>query len=316
MPAPGVEPVDARLARLAAEQFGVFSLDQAFAFGWSSDAIKHRVRSGQVARILPRVYVWAAATRSWHALATAASLWAGRASAISHSSAARLYELLDRDHFPIHVSLVGAKRSPNPRVRVHRVDEELLQDLETVGPVTVTSPRRTLLDLAAVKHFAFESVLDRALRQGTLRLQDLAALYEERWVRGRKGIAILGAAVRERTPGLGPTQSDMEDLFVRVARRFDLPEPQRQYRVGLSSRVIHVDFAYPEPKVAIECDGLAWHLSKDAFEKDRRRDIELQMAGWVVLRFTWTRLRWQPEDVAREVREALRLGGRSLASQG
>jgi very-short-patch-repair endonuclease len=52
-----------------------------------------------------------------------------------------------------------------------------------------------------------------------------------------------------------------------------------QYPVGR----YFVDFANPKAKVAIECDGHAYHLDK---EKDRLRDAELEAMGWTVYRIT------------------------------
>lgn len=44
---------------------------------------------------------------------------------------------------------------------------------------------------------------------------------------------------------------------------------------------IFVDFANPKAKVAIECDGAAYHDE----EKDRQRDEMLEADGWTVYRF-------------------------------
>lgn len=44
---------------------------------------------------------------------------------------------------------------------------------------------------------------------------------------------------------------------------------------------VFVDFANPVAKVAIECDGAAYHMD---VEKDRKRDARLQALGWTVYR--------------------------------
>lgn len=46
---------------------------------------------------------------------------------------------------------------------------------------------------------------------------------------------------------------------------------------------VFLDFANPVAKVAIECDGAAYHLDK---EKDRQRDQRLQALGWTVHRIS------------------------------
>lgn len=52
-----------------------------------------------------------------------------------------------------------------------------------------------------------------------------------------------------------------------------------QYPVGR----YFVDFANPVAKVAIECDGAAWH--QDA-EKDAQRQRDIEAMGWTVYRIT------------------------------
>ena len=44
-----------------------------------------------------------------------------------------------------------------------------------------------------------------------------------------------------------------------------------------------LDFAFPEQKLEIECDGEKWHLPGN--KKDRFRDWILKRTGWKVLRF-------------------------------
>lgn len=52
-----------------------------------------------------------------------------------------------------------------------------------------------------------------------------------------------------------------------------------QYQVGR----FFVDFANPVARVAIECDGAAYHQD---VEKDAERDRDLNAMGWVVYRIT------------------------------
>lgn len=52
-----------------------------------------------------------------------------------------------------------------------------------------------------------------------------------------------------------------------------------QYPVGR----FFVDFGNPAHKIAIECDGRAWHVDK---EKDRARDARLHALGWSVYRIS------------------------------
>ncbi|MFE4428824.1 endonuclease domain-containing protein [Peribacillus butanolivorans] len=47
-----------------------------------------------------------------------------------------------------------------------------------------------------------------------------------------------------------------------------------------------LDLALPEYRIAIECDGKAFHSSPKQKAHDRRRDKYLRSKGWVTLRFS------------------------------
>ena len=55
------------------------------------------------------------------------------------------------------------------------------------------------------------------------------------------------------------------------------------------------DFLWREHRLVVETDGYAFHSSRRAFERDRRKDQELQAAGYRVVRFTWRQIADEPE---------------------
>ena len=62
----------------------------------------------------------------------------------------------------------------------------------------------------------------------------------------------------------------------------------------------------------VETDGWATHgRRRRVFESDRERDVNLQVKGWRVLRFTWRQLTERPEWVAAQVSSVLRSAGSS-----
>ncbi|MEZ5340805.1 MAG: DUF559 domain-containing protein [Acidimicrobiales bacterium] len=69
--------------------------------------------------------------------------------------------------------------------------------------------------------------------------------------------------------------------------------------------VAQVDLAYPSAKYAIELDSVAYHLNREAFIEDRRRDAALARVGWLVRRFTWEQFRNEPELVLATIRADL-----------
>lgn len=62
----------------------------------------------------------------------------------------------------------------------------------------------------------------------------------------------------------------------------------------LIDRVV-ADFAFPDLKLIIECDGGYWHTIPKTREKDIRRDCWLRGQGWSVLRFTDSEIKKSPE---------------------
>jgi very-short-patch-repair endonuclease len=58
-----------------------------------------------------------------------------------------------------------------------------------------------------------------------------------------------------------------------------------------------VDLYWPEQRLIVEFDGWAYHSTRAAFERDRLKDAELQLAGERVLRVTHRQLRRRPEEL-------------------
>jgi len=71
-----------------------------------------------------------------------------------------------------------------------------------------------------------------------------------------------------------------------------------------------VDLLWEAQRLVIEVDGND-HRGPQKFSQDRRRDYELVMSGYTVLRFTSSRVLEDPETVINEIRDAVRhFGGR------
>lgn len=84
-------------------------------------------------------------------------------------------------------------------------------------------------------------------------------------------------------------KSELEETLLLLIRAEDLPEPEREYRFH-DVRRWRFDFAYPEHKIGIECEGGTWakgrHSRGSGFRKDCEKYNTASMMGWTVLRFT------------------------------
>jgi very-short-patch-repair endonuclease len=92
-----------------------------------------------------------------------------------------------------------------------------------------------------------------------------------------------------------------------LLQRSGLPLPRRQTWVSLPGGRYRLDFAWPEQRVGLECDGWEHHGAKSAFVADRARLAEFGAAHWRILPVTWTACTGAPERVERWLRNALAL---------
>jgi very-short-patch-repair endonuclease len=84
--------------------------------------------------------------------------------------------------------------------------------------------------------------------------------------------------------------------------------PIGEWNVPLSDpagRIREVDLCYRDARLVVELDGLRFHRSRLAQQRDRASDRRLQLAGWRVLRFTWDEVVHRPAGVADEIGRAL-----------
>ena len=62
------------------------------------------------------------------------------------------------------------------------------------------------------------------------------------------------------------------------------------------------DFFWPDRGLVVEADSYRWHRSPSALNDDRERDVELTLAGYRALRFTYEQVTRRPAYVIRALR--------------
>lgn len=301
---------DEACARLASRQSGVIGRVQALGCGMSEDAIFRRLRARRWRTLLPGVYAVNVTPASWQQRLTAAYLWAGPEAVVSHRSAAVVWGFdgfrrgtngATRD--PVDLSVYRNLDPLPPGIVVHRVRSLRPGEIALVSGFRVTTPTRTLIDLAAhVPQEVLETALDDALRRGLTSLPKLRAAARM----PRRGVALVKALPEERTPGR-VAASVLERRLLGLLLRAGLPKPHLQFEVRDGSTLIaRLDLGYPDSKLAIEADGYAFHSGRSRWQTDRGRDNELVRRGWRVLHFTKVQIDSQPDAVAAQVGEVLR----------
>ena len=294
--------VDLATAALARRQHGVVGRAQLLAIGLSPGAITHRMESGRLRPVLRGVYgAGPVGTRLERAQAAVLSL--GPGTTLSHGTAAVLVRLFERAPADgiVEVSIDGSPRRSRGWLRVRVVSGLRADERTVVRGLPVTTPARTILDLAdTLPSRAFERVFARALREKLVSTDELLLLcrrYPDRPA-SRMLIAILG----EGGPVL--VRSEAEAVFRRLLRKAGLPEPL----VNVLVKGFEVDFFWKRERLVVEVDGFAFHSSREDFERDRERDGELTAAGYRVIRVTWRQITEEPEAVLVRVARALGVG--------
>jgi very-short-patch-repair endonuclease len=277
--------VDLRIAQLAARQHGLVTLGQLRHLGLGRGALRHRRATGRLHRVYVGVYAVGHRTLTTEARLLAAVMSCGNDAALSHEHAAYLWGLIAPwDEIDLHLVHVttgpSSRRGRRPGIVVHRSSlhgDERMRRHE----IPVTSPARTLIDLAAQSELRpLERVTDRALTEGLTTVTDLRRAATERGARPG------AAAIRDLLDGAerydSITNSQLEEAFLALVRDAGLPEP------ALNARVegFLVDAAWHRERVVVELDGYRWHRSRMRQESDRNREVKLRSAGWLPLRYS------------------------------
>jgi very-short-patch-repair endonuclease len=173
------------------------------------------------------------------------------------------------------------------------------QDVTVREGIPCTSIARTLLDLGDV---VGRRGVERAFEQSeVLRLLDLRAIEDVLDRAGpRRGTGILRRLIAERG-GQGLTASELEENFLALCRDAALARPEVNAWLVLDEGAIKADFLWRTERLVVETDGRASHGTREAFERDRRRDQQLLVAGFKVVRFTWRQVASERDAVAATV---------------
>jgi very-short-patch-repair endonuclease len=186
-----------------------------------------------------------------------------------------------------------------PRIRVHRVSTLKADEVTDHRAIPVTTPARTLLDLAAsLPRRALERALDQAEILDLFDLSSLTALA--RTHAGERGAQALTRALTEHEAGTTVTRSELEELFLSLCINQGLERPRPGARVA----GLEVDFLFPTRRLVVELDGYRYHRTRKAFERDRERDAILAAAGLRTLRFTHRQLTRRPQSVLAALRSS------------
>ncbi len=294
-------PRDARIAAIAACQRGRVNRQQLLAAGLTASQVTGLTRSQRLFREHAGVYAVGHLAPIPLARETAALLAMRDGALLSHQTAARLWGLdaVPEDPALIHVLVDLRWAGRRPGVRVHRTRELDPADRRIRERLPVTSPARTLLDVApTLEDRRLERAHDQVIAGRLAGRREVEELLTR--LAGHPGSRRLA----ELVAGHGDTtmtRSEAEERLLALVRDAGLPGP----RVNVHLHGYEVDFHWPDANLVVEVDGFRYHSSRLAFERDRVRDARLHDADVEVLRVTWRQLEHEPLVVVARIARAL-----------
>ncbi len=223
----------------------------------------------------------------------------GPRASLSHRSAAALHGLLRAGATPIEVTVAGGGIPGGRGINTHRTRRLLSADRVLVDAIPTTTIPRTLLDLAElVDRRTLSRAFEEADRLGVLQLDGLAEQYELANGRHHRRLFASVLAAHSAPPDV---RSELERRFGELCEQDGIPPPS--WNVLVAGHV--VDCLWAAEKVVVELDGFAFHRTRGSHEQDHERDVDLALAGFRVLRFSWRQVSSQQQKVALAVKREL-----------
>jgi very-short-patch-repair endonuclease len=287
---------------MAAGQRGLFSVAQAKEIGVSNAQLSRGYAAGQFRRVRRGVYaINGTLSPAWEQIVGAA-LAAGPNAVISHASAAAVHRFPYGISGTVELTVPGRGHSRPPGVVVHKSRDLTEMDVVRRGGLLVTSPCRTLVDLAGrLSPAVLEKLLDEGL------IERRWALSEVQKCLSRARTNFSGRAHIERLLRLRWDDHSADSLLeARTLRTLSPLKPfEVHFVVEIGPTIYVIDVAWPDHKVGAEVIGWAHRrTSRSAFDRERRKLNALAAAGWKVAHLTAA---MPPAEIVYSVR-ALLLG--------
>lgn len=301
--------LDQAAAEIASRQAGVISVRQARAAGLSAEAISRRVGSGEWERCGKAMIIRSLSSAGDLCQGWVLQVNAPMNSVVSGPIAVRLagWGLAGEERL-----VVAQTRCRIPLEGVTVIQRSALPRSRAVQGLRLAVPIEAVADtIAAVRAGRANDIVDLALQQRWFSPDEFDEIVELRAGRGRRGVTALRRARARMSTG---SRSEAEQRMGRLLRRSGTGSWTANHPVlDESGRVVaEIDFAHVDLGIAIEVDGRAFHSDRRSFERDRARQNDLVLRGWLVLRFTWEQITTRPEWVIAEIRKAVAHRSRSL----
>src|ERR1700741_2271546 len=270
------------LTQSAAAQEGGMARWQMEKLGLNRRQIARQEKNGNLHEIFHDV--WAVGHRNVSPLGhlIAALLSCGPDSFLSHRTAAAVHGLRSINVRAIEVTVVATSTPVRRGLILHRTDRRPAKgEVRKRGLLRFSSVARMFVDLAKGETDAeLDRLITLAVRKRLLNMEAIEAALERH--ERRPGVGRLRQALGRYRPE-PDRKSELERAFDRWLRTHpEIPEPLRNVHID----GWEIDCWWPDQKVALELDGRPYHVAVKDMEKDRVKDIKLQLNGIRPMRVT------------------------------
>lgn len=298
--------IDSRIAALATRQAGVISRQQALALRATHGQIRHRVRARRWVRLRSGVYLIAGSPSHQDRDRWIAHLAAQERAWLSHEGAADALRFTGFEGSPVVLTTRHPTHLPEVPAMVHQINDVLPRHLGTIRGLPITTPARTVVDLAvAATPEQISVALQDLVAQGRVSLARVSRVLADVARPGKPKLHVI-AGIIDELAGEPVPQSALERTFLSCLDRHQVRRPRWQAPFpGRHPTACTVDGFYDDELVVVEVDGRRWHARLQAMRNDRDRDNAAAREGVVTLRFLHEHVVEDPADVARTVADTL-----------
>lgn len=262
--------------------------------------LRTRIADGSWQQVFPGVVAVSGYSQTEAGLIRAALECAGSGAVVSHHTAAEVLGLRPRSLIdePVHLTVPhGQRKRPIPGIRFHQTRRPA--DTVSVAGIPVTSPARTIADIAATCEINdVRGIAATAVHRGLVSVDQLVTATRPRASRHH-----LNLVCEELFAG---AISGPECAFWRGVVQAALPVPELNVPVETEEGVRFLDGLWRRHRLGVEIDGRSVHAQAHAFDEDRRRQNQIQLGQLVLMRFTGNQVYTELDVVLTTVENFLR----------
>lgn len=256
------------------------------------------VRTGDMVRVLPGVFVPGGVGQTHQVRALAATRYAPNAVLTGRSAAALLGWPRLAPKLITAAAPTELRDQPGFRFTRDRIDPDWIT---TIDGIRCTDRFLTAVELVPeLGGELVDDVLREHPRRGAWALARLwRACHDHPNRPGNKRRREILTDSRDRP------WSEAERAAHRLLREAGITGWRTNFEVRIDDRTHFLDLAFPELRLAIEINGYEWHSGREVFEADHEKRNARNLDGWLVLEFTWRMITDDPEAFVRTVLQAL-----------